>query len=132
VSKTFSALCACLTLAGLVGFASPAAADPAGSNHCFLSRNWEGWKSPDPNTIYVRVSVDTYYRFDLSAGSDQLKGPGVHLVTDIRGTSWICDPLDMRLYVVDNHGAFREPLFVKAITRLTPDEVAAIPSNFRP
>ena len=56
----------------------------------------------------------------------------MHLVTDIRGTSWICDPLDMRLYVVDNHGAFREPLFVKAITRLTPDEVAAIPSNFRP
>jgi hypothetical protein len=56
----------------------------------------------------------------------------VHLTSTIRGSSWICSPLDMQLSVADDHGIAREPLFVKSITELTPDEVKAIPPKFRP
>ena len=56
----------------------------------------------------------------------------MHLVSKIRGSNWICSPLDLQLQLADNHGAFEEPLFVKSIKRLTPDEIAAIPKKYLP
>jgi hypothetical protein len=50
----------------------------------------------------------------------------------IRGSDWICSPLDLQLAVADSHGGFREPLIVKKITKLTPDEIHAIPAKYRP
>jgi hypothetical protein len=134
VSKRLSALFACAAVAGALGFAGRASAAPPahGTDNCFLSRDWEGWKSPNPNVIYVRVGVNRIFEFDLSAGSNQLQAPAMHLVSQIRGSDWICDPLDLQLQLVDDHGAFEEPLFVKSIRRLTPDEVAAIPKRFLP
>ncbi|HZZ89083.1 MAG TPA: hypothetical protein VFE13_12205 [Caulobacteraceae bacterium] len=134
MSKKLIALCAGLALAGSLGFASQASADQAGhgAGNCFLSRDWEGWKSPDPNTIILRVGVRQYYRVDLSAGSNQLDAPAMHLVNKVRGSDWICGPLDLQLELADDHDAFREPLIVKAITRLTPEQVAQIPRKYLP
>jgi hypothetical protein len=103
-------------------------------NHqaCFLSSNWSGWKSPDPNTIYLRVDVNRVFRLDLAHPSYSLNDPSVHLVSRIRGSSWICSPLDLQLTVADTHGIGREPLFVKTITELTPDQAKAIPAKYRP
>jgi hypothetical protein len=131
--KTLSALCASFALAGSLGLASQAvSATPAKTDSCFLATQWEGWKSPNPNVIYVRVGVGRIYQLDLSAGSNQLQEPDMHLVSKIRGSDWICDPLDLQLQLSDNHGAFEEPLFVKAITKLTPDQIAAIPKKDLP
>jgi hypothetical protein len=134
VSKKLSALCACLAVAGSLGFASQASADQAAhsTDNCFLSRDWDGWKAPDANTIILRVGVSRYYRLDLSAGSNQLQAPAMHLVSKIRGSDWICSPLDLQLELADDHNAFREPLIVKAITRLTPEQVAQIPKKYLP
>jgi hypothetical protein len=119
--------------AGAISFgATPALADSANHNSCFLSSNWSGWKSPDPNTIYLRVDVGHVYRLDLAHPSNQLNDPSVYLVSVIRGSSWICSPLDLQMDVVDDHGIMREPLFVKSITELTPDQVKAIPAKYRP
>lgn len=112
--------------------AAPALADSADHSSCFLSSNWSGWKSPDPNTIYLRIDVNRIYRVDLASPSNQLNDPSVHLVSKIRGSAWICSPLDLQLEVADSHGGFREPLFVKSITELTPDQAKAIPPKFRP
>jgi hypothetical protein len=134
VSKRLSILCACLAVAGSLGFAGQAlSADKAYQpDHCFLAKDWEGWKSPNPNVIYVRVGVSRIYEFDLSAGSNQLQQPAMHLVSVIRGSNWICDPLDLQLQLVDDHHAFSEPLFIKSITRLTPEQIAAIPRKDLP
>ena len=127
-----------LAAAGLLGFAGPAPAatpthtDPTHTDRCFLSRDWEGWKSPSPNVIYIRVGVSRVYQLDLSSGSNQLQEPDVHLVNVVRGSDWICDPLDLQLQVADIHGDFREPLIVKSITLLTPAQVAAIPKKYLP
>jgi hypothetical protein len=50
----------------------------------------------------------------------------------VRGTSSVCGPLDLDLRV--KQGAFGpgQPLFVDAIRKLTPDEVAAIPKKYLP
>jgi hypothetical protein len=99
---------------------------------CFLSSDWSGWKSPDPSTIYLRVSVNRIFRVELAHPSYSLSDPSVHLVSEVRGSSWICSPLDLQLKVADTHGALREPLFMKSITALTPDEAKAIPAKYRP
>lgn len=121
---------------GLLCFATLASASPSGparhDTNCFLAAKWSGWKSPSPDVVYLRVNISDIYRLDLSAGSSELNDPDVHLKSVIRGSDWICSPLDLQLEVVDSHGAFREPLIVKSITRLTPDEVRAIPPKYRP
>lgn len=133
MSKRLSALCASLALAGSLGLASQAAsATPAHIDSCFLANDWEGWKSPNPNVIYVRVGVSRIYQLDLAAGSNQLQEPDMHLVSKIRGSNWICSPLDLQLQLADNHGAFEEPLFVKSMRKLTPEEIAAIPKKDLP
>ncbi len=127
--------------AGLFGAAamgltsSPTIADAAAKpgSDCFLTTQWQDWRSPSPSVIYIRVNVSDVYRLDLSAPAHALQYPGVHLFHEVRGSPWICSPLDLQLYVVDNHRhGMREPLFVKSITRLTPDEAKAIPPKFRP
>jgi len=129
------AFAAGLALTGALGLGGVALADDH-SNHvsssCFFVRDWQGWKSPSPNVIYLRVGVSQVYRLDLSVGSNQLQYGDVHLFSRIWDTSWICSPLDLDLQVADDHGTFREPLIVKSITRLTPEEIAAIPPKFRP
>ncbi len=132
MSKRLVASCAGLVLAGLFGFAGSALAAETSHNSCFLARDWEGWKSPSPDVIYVRVGVSRIYELDLSSGSNQLQEPDMHLVSEIRGSDWICDPLDLQLQLRDDHGVFEEPLIVKTITRLTPDQIAAIPKKYLP
>ena len=129
-----TALCASLAVAGCVGVASQAlAAEPThGDNNCFLSRDWEGWKSPNPTSIYLRVGINKIYLIELTAPSSQLQWSDTHLVSKIRGSDWICNPIDLDLQVSDDHGAFREPLFVKSLTRLTPEQIAAIPKKDLP
>jgi hypothetical protein len=122
---------------GLAAFASQAAiagpsADP-GRDTCFMSSNWEGWKSPAPNVILIRVSLNQVYELDLSAGSSLLQDPDVHLVNKMwGGADYVCSPLDLQLYAVEDMGGMREGLIVKSIRRLTPAEIAAIPPKFRP
>jgi hypothetical protein len=125
-----------VALAGVLGVAvaSASAAEPTPAhplNSCFAAKEWTGWKSPSPKVIYLKIDLHQVYRLDLSAGSSSLQDPDVHLVSKIRGSDWICSPLDLQLEVDDLHG-MREPLIVKAITPLTPDEVKAIPAQYRP
>ena len=123
--------------------ASPALADQ--QHPCFFINQWEssvlvGFKAAErylqfnghPNTVYLRVNIKDIYRLDLSAGSEQLTWPGsYHLVSVVRGSSSICTPLDLQLAVSDSHG-FYQPLIVKTITKLTPDQIAALPKKDRP
>ena len=125
-------LAAALAAGVLCASAAPALADAPSHQACFLSSNWRGWKSPDPTTIFLRVDVNRVFRIELAHRSYSLNDPSVHLVSVVRGSSWICTPLDLQLRVADDHGGFREPLFVKSLTELTPDEAKAIPAKYRP
>lgn len=116
------------SLAGSAVLADP----PAPRAPCFATRNWDGWKSPNPKVIYLRVNMNQIYRLDLSAGSEMLQDPGVHLVNWQAASDWVCSPIDLNLAVADDMGHMREHLFVKSITRLTPEEAAAIPPKYRP
>lgn len=122
-----------LLAAAALGVAGAAYADrPAakGKTTCFFSRNWNGWRSPDGKTIYLRVNVRDIYKVDLAGGSQLLTWPDSHLIQDVRGPDSVCYPIDLDLKVANDH--IVEPLFVKAITKLTPEQVAALPKKDLP
>lgn len=98
---------------------------------CFFVTQWQGWKSPSPKVLYLGVNLHDVYRVDLSAGSSLLDWPDSHLVSLVRGSDSVCSAIDLDLYVSDDNG-FREPLFPTKLTKLTPEEVAAIPRKYRP
>lgn len=127
-----SFITACLVSGIPLAAASGQAHDPRSGDRCFLATDWEGWRSPSPSVIYLRVRIADVYRLELSSGSWQLQDSDVHLISRIRGSEWICSPLDLDLELADDHGVVREPLIVKSIERLTPEEVNAIPAQFRP
>ena len=132
--RSYGLLATAISALSLTAQPSLAASQPVrhAGDSCFLTSDWQGWKSPSPSVIYLRVRVNDVYRVDLTAPSYQLQTPYVHLTSIVRGSPWICSPIDLDLAVVDDHGIAREPLFVKAITKLTPEQVAAIPAQFRP
>jgi hypothetical protein len=110
--------------------APAAAAKPA--RHCFSLTNWRGgWRAPTKDMIYLRVDSNDIWRLDLNGGSIELLRADVHLVNIARGGDTVCAPIDLDLFVSDDHG-FRTPLFVKTITKLTPQEVAALPAKLHP
>ena len=117
--------------------AAPALAqsDPAPAKplrHCFYLTQWRGgWSASAKDVIYLRVEVNDIWRLDLNGGSTELLVPNTHLVNIARGGDSVCAPIDLDLFVSDEHG-LRIPLFVKAITKLTPEEAAALPAKFRP
>lgn len=111
---------------------APAAAQPA-QNTCFAINQMQGWKAPDSKTIFIRVDMDRYYRLDLSASCQLLTMADSHLITKVRGSDLICSAVDWDLSVSQSPpGAIPEPCIVKQMTRLTPQEVAAIPPKFKP
>ncbi|HEY4032212.1 MAG TPA: DUF6491 family protein [Caulobacteraceae bacterium] len=128
-------IAAAAAVIGLVGTANAATADKRADKNatrsCFLSRDWEDWRGADANTIYLRVSNHDYYKVELSGGSNMVTDQTNHLINTNRGgSSWICTPLDLDLRISDGH--ITEPLIVKSITKLTPEQVAAIPKKILP
>jgi hypothetical protein len=125
-------LAGALATAAFAGAASAATTPsaPAATRSCFFQRDWESWHAPDRNTIYLKINLHDIYRVDLSAGSDLLTWPDAHIINKVRGPDSVCSPLDLDLSVSDGH--IHEFLIAKAITKLTPEQVAAIPKKDLP
>jgi hypothetical protein len=138
MSKLSHRLCSAGLAVGLLALGAAAAsaetpkAKPADQGRsCFFVTEWRGWKAPSPDVLYLGVNLHDVYKVQLSAPSPELQWPDAHLVSIVRGSSTICDALDLDLKVSDGHG-FRAPLIAKSMVKLTPEEVAAIPPKFRP
>jgi hypothetical protein len=123
--------------------ATSAAPPKDAATPCFFINQWRGWKSPSPNVIYLGVNLHDVYQVDLSAGSSLLQSPDVHLVSRTRGPDTICSAIDLQLEVSDDTGVgsrlgggfgggMTEPLIASKLTKLTPDQIAAIPKQYRP
>lgn len=106
---------------------------PAAQRSCFFLSDWQGWSSPRPDVIYIRVRRQDVYRVDLGGGGSTFltQQPFYHLVNKVHGDDSVCDAIDLDLSVSDGSGMM-EPLFPTAITRLTPAQIAAIPKKDLP
>ncbi len=117
--------------AALLALAASTAQAADQRSSCFLASEWGNWHAPSPKVIYLRVNSNDIYRLDLSAGSDMLQDPDVHLINQVHGSAWICSAIDLQLEVAEQ-GGMREGLIVQSMTHLTPDEVKAIPRKDLP
>ncbi len=124
--------------AALIAIPAASAANPApekrslASGDCFSARQWRGSSAASDDALYLRVGMKDVYRVDLhGGGARRLNHAGAFLVTRFRGADRVCAPIDLDLAVSDTMG-FTVPLFPHAITRLTPEQAAAIPRHQQP
>lgn len=107
---------------------------PAPRNECFFVSQFENWKAGgDDKTMYIRVSGGRFYRLDLANRCHELSWPTATLINKFRGAT-ICSPLDWDMKVSQGlyQGSIAMPCMVKAMTRLSPAEVAALPKKQKP
>jgi len=137
ISRLSLAAVATFTLAGAAVAQDPPA--PAGTEPgpeaakperaCFFNRDVRGFAAPDDKTLYLRVRSKDVYRLDLKGRCPDLDWE-TQIGLDSRGSSSICAPIDVQVRVRGPIGVSRCP--VSAITRLTPEEAAALPRKSQP
>jgi hypothetical protein len=126
------AAAASLTLSAAAHAQDKPADKPASKNQCFWSRNVTSFASPDDHTVYIRVNVRDVYRLDLMISCPDVDwNQRVALVSNRGAGGSICSPLDAEI-VSHATGIGRQRCPVKAITKLTPEEVAALPKRAKP
>ncbi|HEX5380111.1 MAG TPA: DUF6491 family protein [Phenylobacterium sp.] len=115
----------------LAGGAATAAEDarPKPPRSCFLTRNVNSWSAADDKTVYVRVGVKDIYRLDLLGPCPDIDW-NWSIALESHGSSWICSPLDATIIAKSPIGPQRCP--VRQVTRLTPQEIAALPPRHKP
>jgi hypothetical protein len=96
---------------------------------CFWARNANGFAAVDDQTVNVRVGVRDVYRFELLGPCPDIDwSQQIALVS--RGSSSICSGLDAEIVTRSTIGPQR--CAVRNMRKLTPAEVAALPSKARP
>lgn len=99
---------------------------------CFHDIDFESWKAPDPQTMYVRVRGKRYFLVTLANKCEDLMVPEAHLITLFHGSDLVCSPVDWDLKVAPDVNAIPEPCIVKSMRELSPAEVTAIPRPYKP
>jgi hypothetical protein len=117
-----------LALAGAATAATDVAPDKSA---CFFISQWRGWKAPASDVLYLGVNGRGVFRVGLAQGTPLLQNSSYFLVWRDRPTGSICQPVQINLALSDGKGLY-VPLIAKSLTRLSPEEVAAIPKRYRP
>ena len=107
-------------------------AKPETGSQCFRMSQIRNHTKADDQTLYFSVGSRDVYRLDMSgaclagtSSSDPL------ILETVGGTDLICRPIDLSLKVkLGNVGV--SPCIIKEITKLTPDQVAALPPKVKP
>jgi hypothetical protein len=107
-------------------------AKPAASSQCFRMSQIRNHTKGDDQTIYLLVRSKDVYRLDMSGrclagatSNDAL------VLKPVAGVDLICRALDLDLQVHTSPGML-SPCIIKDITKLTPEQVAALPPKVKP
>ena len=107
--------------------AAVAAVSPA--RNCFWADNVNGFNAVDEKTVYVRAGVRDVYRLDLFTRCPDIDwNQAIGIVS--RGGNSICSGFDATLITKGPFGPQR--CEVSKVTKLKPEEAAALPSKSKP
>ncbi|HEY3947785.1 hypothetical protein [Phenylobacterium sp.] len=107
--------------------ASGAGAQPASGDQCFLTRLLQGHTvGPDGHTLYFGVNGADVYQVTTSGPCLAHATANDPIVLRDRGLGKICHPLDLELTVRGTRCT------VEKLTKLTPQEIAALPKRLQP
>ena len=140
--KTPKALAAAFAALVLGAAGAPQAADRPTDNgagdkarhadQCFWARNVNSFAAPDDHTVYIRVGVRDVYRLDLMISCPDVDwNQRVALESSHGAGGSICNALDAEI-VSHATGLGRQRCPVKTLTKLTPEQVAALPKRAQP
>jgi hypothetical protein len=115
--------------AGALAVTIPTAeAQPSSGESCFRLSHMNNSRMADDNRVmYLRVYGNQYYRMDFS-GSCNRSGNEPLVVQPADNNDLICRAIDLNVSVRGTH----EGCIPTGLTRLTSDQVAAIPPADRP
>jgi hypothetical protein len=113
-----------LAAAGAICASLPAQAAPSA---CFRVGNIQNSKMDGPRTLYVRADGGRTYRIEFAADCNTAAAYSLVLHPVSNGDQ-ICHAIELNVRVRDT-GEFCEP---QTLSRLTPEEAAALPAKVRP
>ncbi len=108
-----------------------ASAAPTPGQSCFQMTSLQSTRPDGDKTIYARVGVKQIYRIDLAHRCPELLSREGIVITPTGGRNLICGPLDFDLRARDVGGS-STPCFVERISKLSPEEAAALPKKVVP
>ena len=126
-----------LLIAAAIALAAPAAfaettVKPAAGSQCFRVSQIQNHKKADNETLYIGVRNKEVFRLGMSGAcltgttsSDPL------ILETVGGTDLVCRPIDLNLKVKMGPGGV-SPCIIKDITKLKPEEIAALPPKLKP
>lgn len=127
-----AALALALTAPLAAQAADPAATTkkPSSRDTCFIRSDIQGFSAPNDHTVYLRVLFRDVYRLDLMGDCQGLSFRQGFGLEDRPASPWICSPLEATVVFRETGILQRCP--VTAITKLTPEEIKALPKRDRP
>ena len=131
ISHRLGRLAAGVVAASAMLGGAASAADTGGRN-CFMVNDWHGWSSPSPDVLYLAVNFRDVYKAELAQPMEGLNLVDTVVVSDEAGPQTVCGAVDLHLIMTHRGGGSRQGLIVRSLTRLTPEEIAAIPKKYRP
>jgi hypothetical protein len=116
-----------LAAVGAICAALPAAEASPAAGACFRVNNIQGTKLDGPRTLYVRADGGRTYRIEFAADCNSAAAYAL-VLHPVSNNDQICQAVELNVRVRDT-GEMCEP---QTISRLTPDEAAALPAKVRP
>lgn len=132
--RSLIAAVALAAVAGAAGAQTPADAqsEPRPGSQCFRMSQIQNHTKADNQTLYLRIRNRDVYRLDMSGNC--LAGASTNdalVMSPTSGNDLICRPIDLDLKVRMGPGAL-SPCIIKSMTKLTPDEIAALAPKVKP
>ncbi len=127
------AICIALLMgAALTSSATPPPAKAAVARQCFRSRDITSWRAVGDRQVNLQVNYRDVYRLDLNGRCTQLNSATETLaVKSVGAGDEVCSGLQLDVIVpLDRRLDF--PCPVQSMTKLTPDEVKALPKRAQP
>lgn len=132
-SPAFALVLAALTVTACAPTAAPgdlAASGQTGqTRECFFTRNVSGFSAPDDETLYLRVGVRDVYQMQMFSPCLDMDWAQRLAVVSRSGSS-VCRGMDATIVSPGPLGEQR--CMVRAVRKLTPAEVEALPRGSRP
>lgn len=129
-SKILKHLAICVPALLSLAVALPAVAAERARDACFLRHDVYGFSAPNDHTVYLSVRNRDVFRLDLMNECQGLTFRQSFGLEDRPASPWVCDPLEATVVYRETGILQRCP--VKAIHKLTPDEIKALPKRDRP
>ena len=104
------------------------------AQQCFRAQDWRGARAAGPREMYLRVGMRDIYRVAFAQDCPGARVPGqVRIENLISGpTNLICATTDLDIWVAPIGSPMSTPCIVDHFTKLTPDEVKALPKKVLP